>query len=282
MPERICHLSSVRGYYDTSSDSGASYRDFYAGNCHFGFTPEGSNGSYDMPEAQRNMRLQVGEALGLPKGSAVLDAGCGFGPLARTLSEEFGHKVTGIDLMSERLVHANALNNGNGVAGSSYSEGDYHALPFAGGSFNGVCTLETFVHANPLEEVLGEFNRVLKPGGRIALFEYSIPDLDTVTPVVRNVAERVISRTAMTSLPRLVHGSYPKFLKDSGFENIQVRDISKNVWPTWRHLWHRAAKNTAESVLDRSFCLDNIQGTALIYPARHQLRYNIVTANKPN
>lgn len=56
-----------------------------------------------MEAAQIEMERLLGNTLNLPEGSLVLDAGCGYGPVARTLNEEFGYRVVGADLIHERL-----------------------------------------------------------------------------------------------------------------------------------------------------------------------------------
>jgi ubiquinone/menaquinone biosynthesis C-methylase UbiE len=220
------------------------------------------------------MERQLGKTLDLPIGSMVLDAGCGFGLVADTLATESGLNVVGIDLAHNRLDKAKEL-VGSGV---SLTEADYHHLPFPNNIFDGVFTMETLVNAKPYEKVLTEFWRVLKPGGRLVLHEYSIPPLSTVPRLVRSMAERVIERTAMHSLPRFTHGAFPDLLAEAGFVNIKVEDISKNVYPTWRYLWFDALKGNLYRVLHGSF---SFPGATFIYPARHHLGYNVCAANKP-
>jgi ubiquinone/menaquinone biosynthesis C-methylase UbiE len=52
--------------------------------------------------------------------------------------------------------------------------GSYQKLPFKANSFDGVYTMETLVHSPAYHEALKEFQRVLKPGGKLVLFEYSL------------------------------------------------------------------------------------------------------------
>ena len=273
------HLNKVKAYYLEAK----SYRPegILGGWCHFGFTPDGYKGKYDLKTAQLNMQRLLGNTLNLPNGSKVLDAGCGYGPVARTLTTEFNLVVQGIDLVGERLSKARQLNKECGVGSIGLAEADYHRLPFPDNYFDGVYTMETLVHAYPLNLVLQEFRRVLKPEGKLVLFEYSIPNLNSLNPIVRNMANRVIERTAMASLHRFTHGAFPHLLEEAGFENVRARDISKNVWQTWHFLWKEALKNTFNQIRDGTFSLDKIQGSAMIYPARSNLGYNVCEASKP-
>lgn len=268
----------ITSYYSTAE---SGYWNKLNGRCHYGFTPVDHAGSFDFESAQVEMERKLGETLGLPEGSRVLDAGCGWSPVARTLTEEFGYQVEGIDLMEERLRVGRQLNEEAGMRNIGQASADYHNLPFADGSFDGVYTMETLVHAASHEKVLGEFRRVLKPGGRLALFEYSIPDLNTIPRIPRSLAERVIENTGMTSLPHFTHGSWPRILEEAGFENVEAADISENVHPSWFYLWKFGIKNALGEFRKGKIGLDSVPGSAFIWPARKKLGYIISQANKP-
>jgi sterol 24-C-methyltransferase len=54
------------------------------------------------------------------------------------------------------------------------TNGDYHHLERfegEGGCFDGVYTMETFIHATEPEVAAAELFRVLKPGGSVAQYE---------------------------------------------------------------------------------------------------------------
>jgi len=279
-------IAKVLEYYRSSDESSRGYKEGeLMGRAHWGFNPDlDSKELYDLQTALINMELLLGNTLNLPQGSRVLDAGCGFGKVADTLRTRFGLDVMGIDLSHKRLVIASELNKKRQVdmasvtGGVSLSEANYHRLPFPDGCFDGAFTMETLVHANPVEDVLAEFLRVLKPGGRLALFETSIPDLSTVPGIVRKYASGVIERSAQYSLPRFTHEAFPGLLAEAGFENIEVTDISKNVYPTWRHLWLDALKGNVYRVLHGSL---SFPASTYIYLARKHLGYKVCSANKP-
>lgn len=263
--------SAVLNYY-AKAEKG--YWDDLGGVCHYGYSAMGETQPFDMRSAQLEMERLLGKTLNLPAGSHVLDAGCGYGPVVRTLTTEFQHRVTGIDLIARRLRRNSPHHN-------SLVNADYHHLPFADGSFDGICTMETLVHAHDYRQVLSEFKRVLRPGGTIALFEYTIPPLESVPWPARQLAERVIRNTGMTSLPYFTHGSFPDILGKVGFTGIQSRDISKHVHRSWYHLWRLALKATSQEFAHGRISLDNVPGSAWIWPARHQLGYAVTSASKP-
>ena len=268
--------SATKQYYKRQN---SGFLNDLGGNCHFGY--DYGLKRYDLATTQHNMQRLMGKKLDLPERSRVLDAGCGFGPVARILTTEFGLDVWGIDLMEERLSEAKERNKEHSLDSIKLSGADYHNLPFPDNFFDGLYTLETLVHAQPLEKVLEEFKRVLKPGGKLVLFEYSIPPLDSLNPVVRSMANMVIDSTGMTSLYRFTHGAFPDILKKAGFENANVVDISPFVWSTWRYLWGNALKNTAIDIITGKFRFRDLRGCTMIYPARKNLGYNLCSANKP-
>jgi SAM-dependent methyltransferase len=95
-------------------------------------------------------------------GDLVLDAGCGRGKyLTGTTSFTRAYKVVGLDNL-EKVRQNSTLD---------YRVcGNVNALPFGDASFDIVYGRWLVEHLeNPLR-VLGEFHRVLKPGGRLTLF----------------------------------------------------------------------------------------------------------------
>lgn len=275
---RPSNIDAVLSYYKAAEKG---YWGDLGGVCHYGFSPTDDESTFDMASAQVTMERRLGKTLDLPPGSRVLDAGCGYGPVARRLAEEFGHKVTGIDLLRNRLRRGSRINRDVATPTMNLVNADYHGLPFSDDSFDGVFTMETLVHAKDHELVLSEFLRVLRPGGRVVLFEYAIPELDSVPAPARNLAKRVIENTGMTSLPYFTHGSFPGILEKAGFENASAEDISRNVHPSWFHLWTLAMKTVLVEFSHGRVSLDNIPGSTWVWPARHKLGYNICQANKP-
>ena len=170
-----------------------------------------------MAAAMRRMEDKLGEALALPPGSRVLDAGCGEGDVAIRLRTRFGLEVDGVDLLRPNLRRARAKAARLGLAGSlRFHRLDYGDLPFGDRSFDGAYTMETLVHAFDHRQALRELGRVLKPGGALALFEYSVPPRSQMTPEQREAFDFVVERSAMRSLPAFVHGGFPAILDGPG------------------------------------------------------------------
>lgn len=120
----------------------------------------------ERPERLRNEAEGAVSLLALPPGARLLDVPCGWGRLAGLLAER-GYAVTGLDLSAEHLERARQR-----APGAVLVQGDMRRLPFDDAAFDGVLNYFTsfgyFSHAENLQ-VLAEFHRVLRPGGRLVL-----------------------------------------------------------------------------------------------------------------
>lgn len=101
----------------------------------------------------------------------VLEAGAGTGYLAKVLGERYGWRMFPLDLGWEGLRYA------AGMQLERLAQGDIAALPFAGGSFDLLLSMDVVVHFPRGEEhrPMAEFARVLEPGG-IAVIRVSALD----------------------------------------------------------------------------------------------------------
>ena len=111
--------------------------------------------------------------LGLKPGMRVLDVGCGTGnqaiPAART-----GAQVTGVDIAPNLLAQAAERAEREGLT-VDFREADAEALPFADAEFDVVMSMFAAIFAPRPELVVSELLRVCRPGGLIAMGNWT-PD----------------------------------------------------------------------------------------------------------
>ena len=104
----------------------------------------------------------------------VLDVGCGTGAVIELLREKYPNaRYTGLDLTPAMIDAAVA----KGLPNCDFVVGDAEDLPFADASFDAVLSSNSFHHyPNPAAFFAGAF-RVLRPGGRLILRDYTSNDL---------------------------------------------------------------------------------------------------------
>jgi SAM-dependent methyltransferase len=95
--------------------------------------------------------------------AVALDAGCGTGRFAQGLAHQ-GHEVIGVDGNVDMLRVARRR-----VPSARFVLGDLHALPVADASVDLVVCALALSHVPSLEPVMGEFARVLVPGGHLLI-----------------------------------------------------------------------------------------------------------------
>ncbi len=131
-------------------------------------------------------------------GGLLLDAGCGTGWwLERLLREGVApERLAGVELLADRVTAASAR-----VPGALITQADLRALPLPDSS----CALVTLFtvlssmgSADDVGAALAEAQRVLAPGGTIAIWEPRWPTLNRHTRLVRLAELRAGLRGALT------------------------------------------------------------------------------------
>jgi SAM-dependent methyltransferase len=109
--------------------------------------------------------------LNLQPGMKVLDVACGTGNLALPAAR-MGAIVTGVDIAPNLLEQAreNAEREGLKI---QFDEGDAEALPYEDASFDAVVTMFGAMFAPRPELVAAELKRVCRPGGFIAMANWT-------------------------------------------------------------------------------------------------------------
>lgn len=102
----------------------------------------------------------------------VLDVGSGIGGPSRCLVHDYGCHVTGIDLTPEYCEVARILADRVGLSEKlTFRQGNALDLPFPEASFDIVWTQHTSMNIDDKHTLYAEMYRVLKPEGRIALYD---------------------------------------------------------------------------------------------------------------
>lgn len=115
------------------------------------------------------------EYVQLSEQANVLDIGCGTGRLLDRLANHFPHlQGTGLDLSTEMLRQARRSNRHRPRL--IFIQGVSHAMPFAENQFEAAFSTISFLHYPEPQQVLKQVHRVLQPGGRFYLVDYTVSE----------------------------------------------------------------------------------------------------------
>jgi demethylmenaquinone methyltransferase/2-methoxy-6-polyprenyl-1,4-benzoquinol methylase len=174
-------------------------------------------------------------------GATALDLCCGTADLTLELAPNA--RVIGCDFCHPMLVIGNEKIAAQQARSATLAEGDALHLPFADQSFDVVTVAFGLRNLESVDGGLAEIFRVLKPGGRAAVLEFSRP----VIPVFRQLFEFYFhhilprigalvsgSKGAYTYLPKSVSNfPHQKQLVDMmhtvGFTNVRYHNLSGGI-----------------------------------------------------
>ena len=119
------------------------------------------------------------QTLALGSGQTLLDVGCGEGRHTLAAYLKSGVLALGVDLgLADLQTARGRIADMEAYAPEGeieFLQGDATCLPFPNNHFDHVICSEVLEHIPNFIAVIGELNRVLKPGGRALILEFSTP-----------------------------------------------------------------------------------------------------------
>jgi len=194
---------------------------------------------YDLVNRIMTFRLDVSwrrkavRLLDLPRGSRVLDLASGTGDLCIDL-RRVGHRPISFDLSFGMLAADRS--------GAPRSQADILRLPIADAAVDGVTCGFALRNLVDLKSFFDELGRVVRPGGRIALLDVSVPRNRLVRSGHAFYFGRVVPRiggwlsdpAAYRYLPKSVAylppaGTMLEWLRAAGFHDATHRQLSGGI-----------------------------------------------------
>jgi SAM-dependent methyltransferase len=172
----------------------------------------------------------------------IADVGCGTGALLKQLGNP--EKNVGIDLAPEAIsfCRQRGLNN--------VQQGDIHALPFPGASFDAVICSSVLYHqwVGDVEGAVQEMHRVLRPGGTLLIIVPAFPFLHSAHDEAVMTARRFRKREILELLRK---------------QNFKIRRLT--YWTTFLFPLAVAARTLGGSKMGRDFETDKASFTQRMF-----------------
>ncbi len=172
------------------------------------------------------------QALNLPPGSHGLDAGCGLGFQTILLAKAIGSSghITGLDISPEFIINAKEIVEKAGLSSQiSFQEGEVNRLPFDNDTFDWAWSVDCIGYA-PIDPfpLLKELNRVVKPGGDVAILAWSSETLLPGHPLLEAHLKATSSGIAPFTIEK---NSELHFLRALGwFRQVGLEELSAQTF----------------------------------------------------
>jgi len=128
--------------------------------------------------------VELAKLAGINADMSVLDVGSGVGGPARLLAETYGCRVTGVDLSEPFVDAARYLTERTGQSGQVLFEpASALELPFDDGRFDVALLQHVAMNISDRTRLYREIRRVLKSGGRFAIYDVVLNSGDPHYPV---------------------------------------------------------------------------------------------------
>ncbi|MGH2955112.1 MAG: methyltransferase domain-containing protein [Thermoanaerobaculia bacterium] len=161
------------------------------------------------------------EALGAQPGESIVDVGCGPGFYVSELLDEVGSEGSVFGIDSSEAMLALAARRCEGHENASFAKADASSLPAADASFDAALSVQVMEYVPDVAAALMEIRRVLRPGGRVVIWDV---DWETLSWYSTNT-ERM-ERAVKALDKHLVHPSLPQrltaLLRSSGFDDVAM------------------------------------------------------------
>lgn len=189
----------------------------------------------------RLWRIATTRAIAPRKGMRVLDLAAGTGTSSASIAAHGAH-VTAADFSEGMLAEGRRRNAGNELIDFVWA--DATKLPFDDDSFDAATISYGLRNVQNPKQAIAEMVRVVKPGGRIVIAEFSHPTSGAVnwayTQYNRHVLPRVaavINRDAAEAYAYLnesieawpAQAELAKWLREAGLERVAYRNLSLGI-----------------------------------------------------
>lgn len=185
------------------------------------------------------------DRLDINSNSRVLDVACGSGGPALYMSQHKGCRVTGIDINAAGIANGNQTAEARGLSNRvSFQVIDAsQPLPFEDNTFDAITCIDAINHVYSRLEMLREWYRVLRPGGR-----FIFTDAVIVTGMLTR-SEILARSSSMGQFIFTPPGVHDRIIETAGFTDLLVEDVTATIAAVTKR-WHDS-RATHEQEIER-------------------------------
>ena len=190
---------------------------------------------------RRIVREKLSDVLRDPS-AVVLDVACGTGDLSLELKRNSNARVIGSDFCHPMLAIAKDKTT-EAKESIPYIEGDAMRMPFADASFDAVTIAFGLRNLSNFEDGLRELGRLIKPGGKLVVLEFSSPVIPGFRGLFNFYFTRILPRIggvvsgshgAYEYLPESVskfpdQKSLAELMRSCGFESVEYTNLTGGI-----------------------------------------------------
>ena len=120
-------------------------------------------------------RKKLIQCMNIKDGQYIIDIATGTGDVAFEINKQYNVSIIGLDISKNMLQIAKMKlkNNKNKNTKIEFVHGDAEKLPMGDNSYDHICISFGFRNLGNYDKALKEFYRVLKPGGKLCILEFS-------------------------------------------------------------------------------------------------------------
>ena len=253
--------STVASAYDAWTQDKLLER-LWGEHIHLGFYPLGKK-NIDFREAKVNFVHELVKWSGLdklPKGSRVLDVGCGIGGSSRILAKYYGFHVTGITISPAQVRRARELTPFG--LNCNFQIMDALDLKFEDGSFDAIWSVEAGAHMNDKKKFADEILRILRPGGYLALADWNSRDLEAFPP---SFLEKLVLKQL---LEQWVHPNFISINEFGDILRINKNSAGRVITENWNSYTNPSWYDSITEGIKRPFAIFSLGPMAIVKSIR--------------
>jgi len=178
--------------------------------------------------------LRFADLAGAHADARVLEVGSGSGGPAVYLASQRGCHVTGVDINEHGVDNARRLADERGVGDRAHFQAidASKPLPFSQATFDAILSNDAMCHIANRLDVLRDWHRVLRPGGRM-LFTDALIVSGPIT------AEEIATRSSIGVYIFVPPGENERLIDAAGFTLVSAEDVTAAA-ETIAGRWHDA------------------------------------------